>query len=106
MALSPAKLPPFRAPGAYGRVPPTRCSCGAVLALLGTLGSSLAGAVAVSDGREAVVVTFVVAASGITALGVSAAFWALAAGIAVNTVVRVGRVRDTRSTDCAQPVSR
>lgn len=76
------------------------------LALLGTLGSSLAGAVAASDGREAVVVTFVVAASGITVFGVSAAFWALAAGIAVYAVVRVGRIRVTRSTDSVDPVPR
>ena len=39
------------------------------LALLGTLAASLAGALADEDGREAAVVCFVVAASGVSILG-------------------------------------
>ncbi|WP_125776524.1 benzoate/H(+) symporter BenE family transporter [Antribacter gilvus] len=54
------------------------------LALLATLGSSLSAAAGPADGRESAVVTFVVAASGVTFLGVGAAFWALAAGLAVR----------------------
>lgn len=54
------------------------------LALLGTLGSSLAGAFAAERGRESVAVCFVVAASGISVAGVGAAFWALVAGLAVR----------------------
>ena len=59
------------------------------LALLPTLASSLAGAMrdAEPGHREASVVTFVVAASGVTALGVGAAFWALLAGLAVLGVL-------------------
>jgi benzoate membrane transport protein len=56
------------------------------LALLGTLSSSLAGALSASEGREAAAITFVVAASGLTFLGVGAAFWALAAGLLVRAV--------------------
>lgn len=57
------------------------------LALLGTLASSLSEALAEPSEREAAVVTFVVAASGITVLGVGAAFWALVAGLVVRVVL-------------------
>jgi benzoate membrane transport protein len=57
------------------------------LALLGTLSSSLASALSAADGREAAAITFVVAASGLTFLGIGAAFWALAAGLLVRAVL-------------------
>jgi benzoate membrane transport protein len=57
------------------------------LALLGTLSSSLAGALSAAEGREAAAITFVVAASGLTFLGIAAAFWALAAGLLVHAVL-------------------
>ncbi len=56
------------------------------LALLGTLASSLAGALNREEGREAAAITFVIAASGTTFLGVGSAFWALLAGLAVLAV--------------------
>lgn len=56
------------------------------VALLGTLGASLAGSMAEAEGREAAVVTFLVAASGISVAGIGAAFWALAAGLLVRAV--------------------
>ncbi|MBB3041577.1 benzoate/H(+) symporter BenE family transporter [Nocardioides soli] len=59
------------------------------LALLGTLAASLAGALADEDGREAAVVCFIVAASGVTVLGVGAAFWALVAGLVLRPLLRV-----------------
>lgn len=48
---------------------------------------------AIDDPGERIpaVVTFLVAASGVTALGVSAAFWALVAGLLVRTALHVGR---------------
>ncbi|HWE59380.1 MAG TPA: benzoate/H(+) symporter BenE family transporter [Solirubrobacteraceae bacterium] len=58
------------------------------LALLGTLGSSLAGALSAEHDREAAAITFVIAASGATFLGVGSAFWALLAGLAVRVVTR------------------
>lgn len=64
------------------------------LALLGTLGSSLSAAVASPVGREAAVVTFVVAVSGITPAGVGAAFWALLAGLAVHGAMLLTRRRE------------
>ncbi|MFL6158789.1 MAG: benzoate/H(+) symporter BenE family transporter [Marmoricola sp.] len=60
------------------------------LALLGTLGGALKGATAAETGREAAVVTFVVAASGVAFAGIGAAFWALVAGLAVHLVLRFG----------------
>jgi benzoate membrane transport protein len=58
------------------------------LALLGTLAASLAGALADEDGREAAVVCFVIAASGVSILGVGAAFWALVAGLVLRPLLR------------------
>ena len=58
------------------------------LALLGTLASALASALSAAEGREAAAITFVVAASGLTFLGIGAAFWALAAGLLVHAVLR------------------
>lgn len=61
------------------------------LALLGTLAGALKGATDSEADREAAVVTFVVAASGIAFLGVGAAFWALVAGLVVHSVLVRGR---------------
>ena len=57
------------------------------LALLGTLADALEGSVSERKGREAAVVTFLVAASGITALGIGSAFWAVIAGLVVHAVL-------------------
>jgi benzoate membrane transport protein len=57
------------------------------VALLGTLAAALKDSVAQPQGREAAVVTFLVAASGITALGIGSAFWALIAGLVVHAVL-------------------
>jgi benzoate membrane transport protein len=54
------------------------------LALLGTLASSLAGALRAERGREAAIVTFVVAASGVSFISIGAAFWALLAGLGMQ----------------------
>jgi benzoate membrane transport protein len=59
------------------------------LALLGTLAGSLDAALKESRGREAAAVTFVVAASGLAFGGIGAAFWALAAGLAVHAALTI-----------------
>ncbi|GAB3714756.1 benzoate/H(+) symporter BenE family transporter [Nocardiopsis nanhaiensis] len=51
------------------------------LGLLGTIGGSLASAVAEEGSREAAVVTFLATASGFTLFGVGSAFWGLLAGV-------------------------
>lgn len=58
------------------------------LALLGTLGSALAEALADPRERESAAATLVVAASGVTVLGIGAAFWALVVGLACRAVLR------------------
>lgn len=57
------------------------------LALLGTLAAALTGALSSEQHREAGVVTFLIAASGVGFLGIGAAFWALLAGLAVRQVL-------------------
>jgi benzoate membrane transport protein len=53
------------------------------LALLGTIVSALSAAVEVVDLRMPAMVTFLVAASGVSAFGIGSAFWALVAGLIV-----------------------
>ncbi|MDP9822267.1 benzoate membrane transport protein [Nocardioides massiliensis] len=57
------------------------------LALLGTLAAALRAALGDPRSREAAVVTFVVAVSGVSVAGVGAAFWALVAGLVVHGLV-------------------
>ncbi len=57
------------------------------LALLGTLAAALQAALGDVRTREAAVVTFVVAVSGVSIGGVGAAFWALLAGLVVHGLV-------------------
>ncbi|GAB6983675.1 benzoate/H(+) symporter BenE family transporter [Nocardioides pyridinolyticus] len=63
------------------------------LALIGTFGTALAGALAEEGEREAAAVCFLVAASGITVLGIGAAFWALIAGLVMRPVLRAVSAR-------------
>ncbi|MEY9941262.1 benzoate/H(+) symporter BenE family transporter [Streptacidiphilus sp. MAP5-3] len=67
--------------------PPLLVEAVAGLALLPTLGSSLSTALAQEKGREAAVVTFVVAASGVSAFGIGAPVWALVAGAVMRFLV-------------------
>ncbi|WP_460776344.1 benzoate/H(+) symporter BenE family transporter [Microbacterium sp. GXF7504] len=60
------------------------------VALFGAFGSAVQQAMADAEERIPAVVTFLVAASGVSILGVSAAFWALVAGLIVRTVLRLG----------------
>ena len=58
------------------------------IALIGTLGNSLATALQDPGERDAALVTFLVTASGLSLLGVGAAFWGLVAGVIVRVVLR------------------
>ena len=51
------------------------------LALLGTIGNSLAAALREESEREAALVTFLVTASGLSLAGIGSAFWGLVAGV-------------------------
>jgi benzoate membrane transport protein len=78
--------------------PPSVAGTVAGLALLGTLSASLASALSATEGREAAAITFVVAASGLTFAGIGAAFWALAAGLLIRTLLP----REPKG-DCGRP---
>ena len=58
------------------------------IALFGALASSLAGAVAEPTERDAAMVTFLMAASGLNIFGIGGAFWGLLAGGAILTFQR------------------
>lgn len=69
-------------------LPVTLVTTTAALALFGTLSSSLATALTPEKDREAALLTFVVAASGITIAGIGAPLWALLAGILLVMMMR------------------
>jgi benzoate membrane transport protein len=60
------------------------------LALLGAFGSSLSNALANPNEREAALVTFLTAASGLSFFGIGGAFWGLIAGGAILALTRAG----------------
>lgn len=68
--------------------PPILIQAVAGLALLGSLAGALMGAMADPRERDAAVVTFVVAASGIGFLGIGGAFWGLLAGAGLLGLAR------------------
>ncbi|WP_251149901.1 benzoate/H(+) symporter BenE family transporter [Cellulosimicrobium sp. Marseille-Q4280] len=86
--------------------PPGLVEAAAGLALVGALGGALAGAFAEPRGREAAVVTLLVAAAGVSVGGVGAAFWAILAGLAVHAVLHVRRRAPEDSPAGAEAVPR
>lgn len=72
------------------------------LALLGTIGGSLAGAMADADSRESSLITFLAAAGNITLLGIGGAFWGLVIGLAAHLLLN-GRL-PSRKPDAGQSV--
>jgi benzoate membrane transport protein len=81
-----------------GVVPPLLIEAVAGLALLGALAGAITAAVADARHREAATVTLVVSASGITALGISAPFWGLCAGLALLGLTRFRAPRAVPAT--------
>ena len=57
------------------------------LALLGTIGGSLASAMADAKSREAALITFLASAANITLLGIGGAFWGLLIGLVAYAVL-------------------
>ena len=68
-------------------LPATFITTLAGLALLGTIGSSLANAMADIKSREASLITFLASAANITLLGIGGAFWGLLIGLAAYAVL-------------------
>lgn len=57
------------------------------LALLATLGGSLQRALAEAHQRDAALITFLITASGVSLLGIGAAFWGLVGGMAAHLLL-------------------
>jgi len=57
------------------------------IALLGTIGTSLSGALHDEHERDAALITFLVTASGLTLRGIGSAFWGLMLGLAVLKMI-------------------
>lgn len=68
-------------------LPATFIATLAGLALLGTIGGSLAGALTDPKGRETALITFLATAANVTLLGVGGAFWGLVAGLAAHLLI-------------------
>jgi benzoate membrane transport protein len=68
------------ASGLVAVAPPILIEAVAGLALLGSFAGALMGAVREEKDREAAVICFLIAASGVAFLGVGGAFWGLLAG--------------------------
>ncbi len=68
--------------------PPLLIQAVAGLALLGSFGNAMMGALADARDREAAVITFLVAASGLSFHGIGGAFWGLLAGGAIYALNR------------------
>ena len=77
------------------------------LALLGTIGGSLASAMADAKAREASLITFLAAAANITLLGIGGAFWGLVIGLVAYAVLN-GRLpqRTPNSVMAPTPVNK
>nr|WP_281167708.1 benzoate/H(+) symporter BenE family transporter [Pseudoclavibacter soli] len=71
--------------------PPGLIEAVAGLALLGAFGGALRAALGDAGWQTPAVIAVLVAASGVTLLGIGAAFWALVAGLLVAGVLRLGR---------------
>ena len=78
------------------------------LALLGTIGGSLASAMADAKSREASLITFLAAAANITLFGIGGAFWGLLMGLAAYAVLngRLPRHEPVSINPAAEPVTR
>ncbi len=76
------------------------------LALLGTIGGSLASAMDDPTSREAALITFLASAANITLLGVGGAFWGLVIGLGAYLVLN-GRLprRQTEKSRCEAETS-
>ncbi|NBF04416.1 benzoate/H(+) symporter BenE family transporter [Pseudomonas sp. Fl5BN2] len=68
-------------------LPATFITTLAGLALLGTIGTSLASAMAEVKSREASLITFLASAANITLLGIGGAFWGLLIGLAAYALL-------------------
>jgi benzoate membrane transport protein len=81
----------------FAALPRELIACLAGLALLGAIGTNLAGVMAAEDQREASVITFLATASGMTFLGLGSAFWGIVIGLVACRILH-GPGRDAHRT--------
>ena len=92
--------------GLFMAFPATFITTLAGLALLGTIGGSLASAMAEVKSREAALITFLACAANITLFGIGGAFWGLLIGLAAYAVLNGRLPRRTRQrVSGAEPVT-
>lgn len=77
--------------GLFSALPAALIHTIAGLALLGTIAGSLHNALAEISQRDAAIVTFLITASGLSLLGVGAAFWGLIGGVITHFVLSLPR---------------
>ena len=82
-------------------LPATFITTLAGLALLGTIGGSLATALADAKTREASLITFLAAAANISLLGIGGAFWGLVIGLVAYAVLNGALPRSARPAAAA-----
>lgn len=70
-----------------GAAPPGLVEAVAGLALIGTMATAVTAAFQEATGRMSGAVTFLLAASGLSVLGIGGAFWALVGGLLVRAVI-------------------
>lgn len=75
------------------------------LALLGTIGGSLANAMADAKSREAALITFLAAAANIKLFGIGGAFWGLLIGLVAYAVLNGALPRRAAATDTVRPAA-
>lgn len=85
-------------------LPATFIATLAGLALLGTIGSSLANALTNPVGRETALITFLATAANVTLLGVGGAFWGLVAGLGAHLLMNVPLLRKQQSINEGQQI--
>ncbi|MBS7350041.1 MAG: benzoate/H(+) symporter BenE family transporter [Comamonas sp.] len=74
--------------GLFAALPAAFVAVLAGLALLGAIAANLTGAVADPEQREAAVITFVATASGMSWLGLGAAFWGVVIGVVAHLILQ------------------
>lgn len=72
------------------------------LALLAAIANSLTGAMAIPQDREAALITFLVTASGMSFLGLSAAFWGLIFGVVAHLLLGLRKPPASAPSPCVQ----
>ncbi|MGZ0704858.1 benzoate/H(+) symporter BenE family transporter [Pseudomonas piscis] len=77
----------------FGALPKELIAALAGLALFGAISSGLSGAMADDKQREAALITFLVTASGMSFLGLAAAFWGLIFGLVAHFVLSYTRAK-------------